>query len=65
MTLKRMTPKTAPVGSRVLCKDRDSDYASTYEARIVEWSPGGRVKLYTAKRAWWNEVPPYLVEALS
>lgn len=56
----KITPETAPVGARMLLKDRDYRSTDPFEAVIIEWSPSGKaVKLIgPAGRAYWSEDLP-------
>jgi hypothetical protein len=62
---KAITPKSAPPG-RYLLRD-DKPFADPYEAEILEWSSGGRVKLsHGSGHVCWEDKGglPLLVERL-
>ncbi len=55
-----ITPETAPVGARILVRDRSERHAPAYEVTIHEWAPSGkRVLVYDREGSvYWSEDLP-------
>ena len=66
MSTQRLTPETAPAGTRVLCRNRQSSRDEMFEATVLEWSAAGRVKLRHDPSGMieWRETPPLVAEIL-